>query len=85
MDQLRRHFLRSGTGPSIVSFGGDIDRLPDTEKITLFVSGLVQHKRRTSDLTVVMNHYPTLFRDVCEAVLPNVLIAPLFQYIPPPN
>ena len=56
--------------------------LSDEEKIKLFVKALDRDKRNTSDITLVLRYYPTLFRDVCEEVLHNVLIEPLFEFIP---
>ena len=81
--QVSNLFRQFGTRGVVESFRGLVDPLSDAQKITLFVYGLDRHKRRISDLTTVLTEYPTLFRPVCEELLPNVVVAPLFEFIPP--
>ena len=73
-----------GIGLVIEQSRPHLDQLPDEQKIRLFVMGLGQYNSRSShDLSVILDNYPNLFRDVCERILPDVSIRPIFEAIPP--
>jgi hypothetical protein len=73
-----------GIGPVIERLRPHLDQLTDEQRIRLFVMGLRKYGSRNSDdLSVILDDYPNLFRDVCEKILPDVSIRPIFEAIPP--